>query len=339
MTVSRNRSAFTLVELLVVIAIIGVLIALLLPAVQQAREAARRMECTNNLKQLGLALHNHHDTFNALPPSSTYEDMDPQRRHQHSWSAKILNYIEQPALYDLVWNQAGRHAAWMSDDEKAIVNQPLDAFQCPSDVADPRLVWEAHSGTAASWGPQGSKSNYLGNGGIIATWGGGADAAKGSRTTKGAFVKLSKEGLGFNDFTDGLSNTFMVGEGGGKALNPDDELKMPGVWLATVNPRNAQFEILRTTQVKLNSGERPAFGSFHPGGGNFLFCDGSVHFISETVNSNPLGIGGFSYADDSAYNNMENTISAGINATAAADKLGVYQMLSIRNDGGVLGEF
>src|SRR6187455_1336232 len=97
---SRSRFAFTLVELLVVIAIIGVLVALLLPAVQAARESARRMKCTNNLKQLGLALHNHHDTFGVFPAADDEIPNPAGGTWKHSWIVRVLPYLEQQALHD-----------------------------------------------------------------------------------------------------------------------------------------------------------------------------------------------------------------------------------------------
>jgi len=129
-----RRRGFTLVELLVVIAIIGVLIALLLPAVQQAREAARRMQCQNNLKQLGLSLHNYHDTFGKFP-AGRYEDGNVSS--QLGWGTMILPFLEQSALFDSIQAHGGMttSSTWdtVADVRDIDAKVVLEAFLCPSD--------------------------------------------------------------------------------------------------------------------------------------------------------------------------------------------------------------
>ncbi|MEW4562706.1 DUF1559 domain-containing protein [Bremerella sp. JC770] len=332
----RHSLGFTLVELLVVIAIIGVLVALLLPAVQQAREAARRMQCTNNLKQLALAAHNHHDTFNALPVVSQHENHSPQARHRWGWGYLILPFIEQTALHELCTEM--RYAEWDTNGTPRgeAYATPLDAFICPSCPIAPDAPVETFIEDAGqtSWNNMTfSKSNYLANGGFCATWG---NDATGKRAYNGPFIKCSKAGLNFSSITDGLSNTILFGEGGGKAADPDDTNRMPGLWGATTHSSNTQLEVVRHTYQKLNSGHITAFGSYHPGGANFALSDGSVRFLSETIGSNAVGQNWYSHADDSLYQQMVTRIQNGVNATNLSDRLGVYQMLSIRDDGGVL---
>jgi len=139
---SKLQRGFTLVELLVVIAIIGVMVGLLLPAVQAAREAARRMSCSNNLKQIGLALHNYHDTYRGLPPG--YINNPPAlagpvagNNSQWAWGAFLLPFMEQSPLFEqLQVGQINLSAALTAGgpfDKTAIVNKPVDAFICPSD--------------------------------------------------------------------------------------------------------------------------------------------------------------------------------------------------------------
>lgn len=332
----QKKFGFTLVELLVVIAIIGVLVDLLLPAVQQAREAARRMQCTNNLKQLALATHNHHDTYNAMPVSSQNTDFAPAGRLRWGWGSLVLPFIEQTALYELCQEQ--KSAAWgMSDANRvAAYTAPLEAFICPSCPVDANAPNDLY--VTASWDTmQFSKSNYLANGGLCSTWG---SSANGKRAYMGPWVKCSKQGLRFSAITDGLSNTFLFGEGGGKAADPADDDRMPGLWGGTTNDRNAQPELVRHTFKKLNSGEAVAFGSYHPGGANFALCDGSVRFIPETINSNNVGQNwGYSHDDSTRVAQVEQAVRDGVNASSFTNRLGIYQMLSIRDDGGVIGDY
>jgi len=129
----KHRVGFTLVELLVVIAIIGILVALLLPAVQAAREAARRTQCTNNLKQLGLALHNYHDTYKSFPARGVFGAANtgpPMRAYHHTWIEAILPFIEQQPLYDSVNHNA---PVW----GQPIVGTAVPAILCPSDSTAP----------------------------------------------------------------------------------------------------------------------------------------------------------------------------------------------------------
>ena len=135
---SKRRDGFTLIELLVVIAIIAILIGLLLPAVQKIREAANRMSCSNNMKQMGLALHGHHDTFGKFPGSWDYEQPKPPQRPTavvHSWCVYILPFLEQDNLYKLYNFDLGLYA----DPNATVVKTPLKVFQCPSSPSRGKL--------------------------------------------------------------------------------------------------------------------------------------------------------------------------------------------------------
>ena len=191
----KSRRAFTLIELLVVIAIIAVLIALLLPAVQAAREAARRAQCTNNLKQIGLALHNYHQAVGSFPMASTTAYSDPGVQTQWgTWSAQslMLPYLEQTQVYNAInfdwtnWYDVG------APINSTIWNMNLAAFVCPSDG----LTGQANN------------NNYFGSIGTTTGFSGGSNPTGGST---GIFAHLLTYGIA--NVTDGTSNTIAFSEG------------------------------------------------------------------------------------------------------------------------------
>lgn len=286
--VSRTiRQAFTLVELLVVIAIIGILLALLLPAVQAAREAARRAHCSNNLKQIGLALHMYNDVHKTLPAG--WVGVRPDRPSEPfifgptgwAWAAVILPYLEQANVEK---NFIDYRLPVTDRRHEQVRGFKLAIYRCPSDigkdryrlrellwdsadapdVSDPRLDLEyATSNYVASFGPDDVDSCFA------LTQGGQCRA-------RGVFFHNSF--LRFAEITDGLSQTFFVGE---RASN-----RGYATWVGTA-PVFLCFPstIVGDTQEPLNyAGEHPhGFSSFHPGGGNFLLGDGGVRFVSETI--------------------------------------------------------
>jgi prepilin-type N-terminal cleavage/methylation domain-containing protein/prepilin-type processing-associated H-X9-DG protein len=320
---------FTLVELLVVIAIIGVLIGLLLPAVQAARESARRSQCTNNMKQVALALHGHHDASNALPPSATNNTVDSKGRAGWSWMLFVLPFIEQSPLHDACMGQDTwrmQVPSYMDTTVVAMARAPITQFICPTDTVG-LLAPEAKVNSAASWLTfTASKANYLANGGSLDSWGGSVDQQM--RASQGAFRKV--KGATFKDFTDGLSKTFLIGEVGGVPATASDADRMPGIWSGTTNQDNGHWEIMRYTANKLNSGAVNAFGSFHPGGANFALADGSVRFIQDTIQANPL-LWGF-------YAAVETNISSYLTQMASSSR-GVWERLSTRSDGLTVGDY
>ncbi|TWT34443.1 DUF1559 domain-containing protein [Blastopirellula retiformator] len=267
----QSRRAFTLVELLVVIAIIGVLIALLLPAVQQAREAARRMKCTNNLKQIGLALHNYHDTYGRLP-ASYYRDPDYYNRGW-GWSVMILPQLEQSNLYDAL--EVSTMPIPRDPDERT--QTPLTAFRCASDTG-PDLNPDRND--------QGM-SNYV----SIQ----GADSAGGYRSSSadlgdyGGFM-FQLSALKFRDATDGLSNSMMVGERA--YVDKAPERPWLGAQWVGVTYGAGYAGTMRclwgNDDYRINGEATWAISSNHPGGAQFLLGDGSARFIGETINGDTL---------------------------------------------------
>jgi prepilin-type N-terminal cleavage/methylation domain-containing protein/prepilin-type processing-associated H-X9-DG protein len=301
----RTRSAFTLVELLVVIAIIGILVALLLPAVQAAREAARRMQCTNHLKQLMLAMHNYHDALKQFPPSYVIQpgggglngSPDPETRDAGpgwAWGTLLLPYIEQQTLYDQFNLQ---RPCWDSVNAAA-VQTPLGFMLCPSasgDRAAMQLI-DGSGNTLARF----SRAHYVCNVGQEEPWGLTADDY--GRFADGPLYRNSTTSAA--DVRDGLSNTVFLGEHHPVLSSKTWVGVIPGAAVCPT-PRFAFSTCdLAATLVNVHSG--PAAGEIppaihppnsplchvcqmyaeHPGGCNIALGDGSVRFVSEFVNQN-----------------------------------------------------
>lgn len=271
--------AFTLVELLVVITIIGILISLLLPAVQAAREAARRMQCGNNFKQVGLALHGYHNVKECFPPGMFDRSANANVPGYFSWSVYILSYLEQQGVYDLYdWSQA--YWTGLSPNSKNCLASGtlIAAYMCPSDPQYGERIWVSGS-TAA---PQCGMTSMVG---VSDSWDWLRNASwpKTFPTNDGIFG--GNRPCTIADIKDGTSNTLMVGEvtGGGKGTYEGD------FWAAW-NLMDMREGINGPNTVP--GGAYPGgasgsylagFASFHPGGCNFLLADGSVSFLSQNT--------------------------------------------------------
>lgn len=271
-----ERAAFTLVELLVVIAIIGVLIALLLPAVQQAREAARRMSCTNNLKQLGLASHNYHDTFGQFPSGWIIPNGgNYPNKNYWGWGTFLLPFIEQNALHDKInFSYEWVNSSSIGNPNAGLSTTPLSGFNCPSDVMGPINDKQNGNGTSnyiASYGNKGlNTSNYV------------------TGSDRGIFTRNSNVGL--RDVIDGTTNTILYGERTGKLVGTSDF--KAGLWVGVRSGEAGAYNCIgrgpssATDYVNaINSTNTWELAhSLHPGGANFALCDGSVSFFPETMN-------------------------------------------------------
>jgi prepilin-type N-terminal cleavage/methylation domain-containing protein/prepilin-type processing-associated H-X9-DG protein len=321
-SVSR-RTGFTLVELLVVIAIIGILIALLLPAVQKVREAAARIKCANNIHQQAIALHYYHDLYGAFPPA---EDNRFQKYWHWSWMARILPYIEQDNLQHqadlwasdtstpVTFGGVPGYANWSpwggwvfglsAPGPNPYLNTVVPLFICPSAAEPQELRAITPEGVPLTM----AITDYLGNNGLN------------YQTQDGMFT--SNRGIRLLEVTDGTTNTLLIGERGqgrtpyfggwlagcGQAdfsLPPGDEQRgsadvvlgtrelnsQQNGWPALDSCPRGPYHFQPPRQIKdangtvLDACDQFHYWSYHTGGANFAFCDGSVHFLTYAADS------------------------------------------------------
>jgi prepilin-type N-terminal cleavage/methylation domain-containing protein len=270
---------FTLVELLVVIAIIGILIALLLPAVQAAREAARRSQCQNNLKQLGLAVHSYHDVQNAIP----YTRIDTRE----TWAVLVLPQMEQSNLYEM-WDFTKNYYNQLPE----MLTTPVPGFYCPSRRTPPQLsvdptdLPDGGSGTHLP----GICADYAAVSGDNVSETG--DYYPGQSTSmvgpaKGAFRYKSKTPLNFASILDGLSNTIFIGE---KHVRPDQFGKGSDGCVYNGDKAHSYKKAGPGAPLaKAPNATTGQFGSYHPGVCQFLLGDGSVRAFQVSIDLVNLG--------------------------------------------------
>ena len=287
----RPPTGLTLVELLVVSAIVAVLGALLLPAIQAAREAARRVQCANNVRQIGMALQTHHDTFGRLPAG--WEVREPGGEPGWGWSVMLLQFTDQQDL--MSGSGFGSHLSGAGGpgpggpggpgpggppayqiahhSNRLLRESALPAFLCPSDPSE--KLFMLNQGGAGGGGPAGpqmfevARTNYVG---VFGT--GVIEAAPGAGN--GCFFQNSF--LRFGDVIDGLSNTLLVGEHGSRIDH--------ATWVGAVPAahRNMARVVSSASRVPNHvPNDLGDFSSFHPGGANFVLCDGSVKMISDQI--------------------------------------------------------
>lgn len=254
----RRSRAFTLVELLVVIAILGVLVALLLPAVQAAREAARRTACLNNLHQIGVAMHHYHGALGTFPPggieiASLTHTVPRYRCRQIAWSAMVLRFLEQDGVSDLL-----RFDKRFDSPENAqAAKHVIASYLCPSVTRDSNWV---HGRAACDYGGimgfEDAKSEVI---------------VSGSGLTNG--MMLNNRGIAVKEITDGCGNTVLISE---------DAAWQDGQWI------NAQNVFVVSWPINTPPNDDNEIRSRHPGGANALFCDGSVRFLFDETEKEVL---------------------------------------------------
>ncbi|MEM9185132.1 MAG: DUF1559 domain-containing protein [Planctomycetota bacterium] len=336
---ARPSHGFTLVELLVVIAIIGVLVALLLPAVQAAREAARRAQCLNNLKQVALAALNYHDRSGEFPAGYVNRVEGTNTSGEGwGWAALILPEMEQGPLHD----QLGVTERLMEDARDDPVTRPLlqqrnPAFRCPSDsgpdlIGKPANPWRRTDTGNANHDDSAAAGNYM----AVAGW---LDVGANLPNNGVFYASGADRGVSIRRITDGTSKTFAFGERHGLdncnsgwwvgAINQGGR-SAAGPWMVTgrvSEPLNIVIPCTDTfCPITDNCGE--GFSSLHPGGANFAMCDGSVRFVTEDIDYSDAGIAdgfdgsltGVTLENPDVMEMVDNTL------------LGVYQRLGIRDD-------
>jgi prepilin-type N-terminal cleavage/methylation domain-containing protein/prepilin-type processing-associated H-X9-DG protein len=340
---SLRTRGFTLIELLVVIAIIAILIALLLPAVQQAREAARRTQCKNNLKQIGLAMHNYHDIFNTLPPGYITRFANlviSGEQGLYGWGASILPQVEQANLFStLNVGNVPLQAMLATPAGLAALQTPQPNFRCPSDTGPTLNNFKSTLAGAPNWYNRNATttgtneipiatSNYV----MVAGTGSSTSppASPGTTTTPPLGVGFSNSKINFRDITDGTSNTLMVGErawkygqvmgGAATALGfsasvnfQDNVAAVKGGMLGVIG---IGYDGINWSATNADHQPR-GFSSVHVGGAQFVMCDGSVRFISENID----------------YRSTSPNVDPALWATTT------FARLLCRNDGQVIGEF
>ncbi|PQO31393.1 prepilin-type cleavage/methylation domain-containing protein [Blastopirellula marina] len=336
-----RQKAFTLVELLVVIAIIGVLIALLLPAVQQAREAARRMQCSNNMKQLGLSLHNHHDTYGYMPP---LRDIGGGHSARRSGFVSLLPFLEQNNSYEQITSNLGPNP-W--DDVAMFNDLSFDGFTCPTSVPPATFRYSQKT----------SKNYMMCLGDRMVTIDGAMENTRGM-FQKGKITNNQVQNkMNFASVTDGLSNTMAFSE---RIAYASNARPMQGAYAqvtldANSSPSTCTAALTGTwagqiEEARWADGRSPYAGFFaaappnsvsctgdgssgnihdggyslsgasslHPGGVMAAMGDGSVRFISETINTGNQG--------------------SSFNFTSGQSPYGVWGALGSRNGGEVVNE-
>lgn len=281
-----RQRAFTLVELLVVIAIIGVLVALLLPAVQAAREAARRTQCSNNVRQIGLSFQNFHDTYNCLPPAKLTNANFPNPVHvkfaipggvEHGWAVFLLPFMEQKNLSD----RYRLDRTWDAVENRPVITTHVNTLRCPSTPKGKRVDPNQNNAACGDYGVLNYVEPQLSNMGLL-------DGQTGNLLDG---VMRTNELHRFADVTDGLSNTTWLAEDAGRPTRYTSTWNIVagntsgGGWADPENPYTLHgFTpdcVTQGDKCGINCCNRNEIFGFHPGGANLMLGDASVRFLAK----------------------------------------------------------
>lgn len=267
---SGRRSAFTILELLVVIGIMGMLMAIILPAVGSAREAARRTQCISQLRQIGIALHSYHENNGCLPPGCQWEWT---RQSAYGWTVPLLPFLEQSTTY----RRLDRERSLFDPVNEVSRETPMSFLMCPSDIADPSFIFYHDDSTATPGVPlfPVSTANYVGVFGAVEP---DEDPVPTTIPGDGAFV--DGKSLRFVDFQRGLSNTLFTGE---RTME-----RLPSTWVGfdtRADDGLCRLVGMAGTTPNCETCDECEFSSRHHGGAMFLWGDGRVRMISEKINS------------------------------------------------------
>jgi type II secretory pathway pseudopilin PulG len=278
----RRARGFTHIELLVVMAILFLIVAQMAPAMMQVREVARRSQCQNNLKMIGLALHNYHDVYSLLPPGFVVRNWETSAQQGFGWQVSILPYIDQAPAFNLIRPDGGGLGDAVQDQARqGAMMTRVSEYRCPADITPDKNEFRK------GW----PTSNYSGNAGyepfprlasdvVSQYWPGKLPSPRnglhlGQRT--GLFAVNSA--VGFRRITDGTSRTLMVGERG--------MMSYSGIWVGVTAASNENDQLTDVSHLSRPNRSTRGFSSYHPNSFHALMCDGAVRRIDAAIDSQP----------------------------------------------------